>query len=333
MRSKNNRLSLPNKIALRIASRAKRRDEVALSQRNIYIFPSASGLGFLLLLVLMLVTAINYQSSLVYLLTFLFGALFFVSILLCYFNLQGLQVMSGQTRIIEAGESPVVQFKLLHRQRDLYGLAVSCVQSELHEFYVRAGVVKVIELPLIAEGRGVFTPDRVYLETRFPFGLVRGWTWLKLNAQCCITPVPNRPPEVAQVGGEGGARKTLNPEASLDLVRPYTPQDKPSRVLWKKYASSGQLVVRDAGGTAVETKSLTLDLFEGYGLEQSLSFLYYMARDLDEKNEAFALDLAGQRVPLGQGKEHFRQCRELLAGYAPGEGRLHRYTEFVVSHE
>jgi hypothetical protein len=48
-----------------------------LSQRTIYIVPDAQGLSFLFMLLVMLVTAINYQSSLIYLLLFSLGALFF----------------------------------------------------------------------------------------------------------------------------------------------------------------------------------------------------------------------------------------------------------------
>ncbi|MEK9766735.1 MAG: DUF58 domain-containing protein, partial [Thalassolituus sp.] len=43
---------------------------LALSHRNVFILPSAAGWVFSALLIAMLLTAINYQNSLVYALTF-----------------------------------------------------------------------------------------------------------------------------------------------------------------------------------------------------------------------------------------------------------------------
>ena len=60
------------------------------------------------LLLLMLLTAINYQSSLIYLLTFFLGTVFFLSILACFLNFSGLKVET-----IEPGrcfENEVMQY-------------------------------------------------------------------------------------------------------------------------------------------------------------------------------------------------------------------------------
>ena len=43
---------------------------IALTQRRLFIFPTRSGFLFLLSLMLMLLMAINYQSNLIYGLTF-----------------------------------------------------------------------------------------------------------------------------------------------------------------------------------------------------------------------------------------------------------------------
>ena len=81
-----------DKLSKWLSSKSPRKKKFILSQRNIYIFPSAFGLFFLVLLLLMLLTAINYQSSLIYLLTFFLGAIFFLSIWACFLNFSGLIV-------------------------------------------------------------------------------------------------------------------------------------------------------------------------------------------------------------------------------------------------
>ena len=48
---------------------------LTLSHRQIFIVPTRAGLALLLLLLIMLIGAINYQNSLVYGVTFLLGSL------------------------------------------------------------------------------------------------------------------------------------------------------------------------------------------------------------------------------------------------------------------
>ena len=61
--------------------------QISLDHRRIFILPSRAGLGFLLLLAILLVGAINYQNSLVYGLTFLLLSLFWVVLHHSYRNL------------------------------------------------------------------------------------------------------------------------------------------------------------------------------------------------------------------------------------------------------
>ena len=59
-----------------INRRIPRADSVLFSQKNIFILPTGAGVVFGILLLIMLITGINYQNSLIYLLTFMLGALF-----------------------------------------------------------------------------------------------------------------------------------------------------------------------------------------------------------------------------------------------------------------
>src|SRR5690606_18853430 len=77
---------------------------VRLDQRRIFIMPTRVGLAFAAALLLMLLTAINYQNSLAYGLTFLLGALFLVTILHTWRNLAGLLLHAGGTTAAFVGE-------------------------------------------------------------------------------------------------------------------------------------------------------------------------------------------------------------------------------------
>ncbi len=77
---------------------------LCLDRRRIYILPSRAGLGFALLLLVMLIGAINYDNSLAYLLTFLLAGISVVTLLHTYRGLPGLCLRLGQPAAVFSGE-------------------------------------------------------------------------------------------------------------------------------------------------------------------------------------------------------------------------------------
>jgi len=79
-------------------------DQITLSQRNIFIFPTQTGFVFGGLLSLLVLGAINYQASLVYGVAFLLGSMFLATILYTFRNLSGLSLQLVNTRPGFVGE-------------------------------------------------------------------------------------------------------------------------------------------------------------------------------------------------------------------------------------
>ena len=69
-------------------------DKITLSQRSIFIVPSKTGWMFTLLLTLLLITAINYQNSLIYGLVFWLFSIALSAMIFTYRNLSGLMVQA-----------------------------------------------------------------------------------------------------------------------------------------------------------------------------------------------------------------------------------------------
>ena len=78
---------------------------LALSHKNVFILPSRTGWAFAGLLLAMLLTAINYQNSLIYGLTFWLVSLGHGTIWLTFRNLSGLEMSAGKVEPCYAGES------------------------------------------------------------------------------------------------------------------------------------------------------------------------------------------------------------------------------------
>ena len=69
---------------------------LTLQRRRLYILPTRAGLGFGLLLLLMLIAGLNYANSLALFLTFLFGGFALVTMHLCHRNLLGTSLDSAR---------------------------------------------------------------------------------------------------------------------------------------------------------------------------------------------------------------------------------------------
>ena len=93
-------------------SRQSPATSIRLTQKRIYILPTASGTLFLVLLMLLLLMAINYENNLIYALTFLLGSLFLVTILHTYHNLAGIQLTAVRGNHCHAGETAYFQLRL-----------------------------------------------------------------------------------------------------------------------------------------------------------------------------------------------------------------------------
>ncbi len=142
-----------------------------------------------------------------------------------------------------------------------------------------AVVEAVLAVP--AAQRGWLALGRVMLETRFPLGLFRAWSFVEPEARCLVYPRPERSP-LPPPGNEANAG-SLRPQSigneDFAALRAYQRSDSPRHVAWKAVArsdtqntrSEDMLTKQFAGETAAE---LWLDaklIPASIGLEQRLS--------------------------------------------------------------
>ncbi|MFN2337471.1 MAG: hypothetical protein ABR544_00670, partial [Gammaproteobacteria bacterium] len=165
------------------------RGRVRLAYRQVFILPTARGWGFALLLLLMLLGAINYNNSLGYGLTFLLAGLGQVALYHTYRNLTGLELRAGATREVCAGEAAGFEL-LLHNPhaRDRPALQAALADAAPRTVGVPAGQTVSLWLQRRAPRRGRLQPGVLCLETRFPLGLFRAWSRLRLDQPAWVYP-------------------------------------------------------------------------------------------------------------------------------------------------
>lgn len=294
--------------------RVPRSDTQSFTQKNIFILPSGAGVVFGILLLVMLITGINYQNSLIYLTTFLLGALFVGAMHQTHRNLAGLELTLIHAGEGVAGDDIVFRFRATAAS-DAAAIRLS-TQSRRHApVHIPAGQSVDITLSIPSGQRGYLQLDRVRVETRFPFGLLKAWSWIRPATAGLVYPKPLAAPDVAGQAEEGEDSASQQPVAGQDHadLRPWREGDLSQRVMWKRYARTGQLVVADWHGYQSDPQWLDYDAFPGVEGELRLSYLAWLVFDRDRAGSPFGLRLPGQQIEPDAGGSHVKRCLRALA--------------------
>jgi uncharacterized protein (DUF58 family) len=292
------------------------RGPVVLSQRRVYILPTRHGYTFGLALLLMLAGSINYQISLGYILTFLLAGMGVVSILHTYRNLAHIAVSTG--RIEPAFAGGTVRFHLHFDNPttfDRVSIEARCGPARAVCDVPAHGAATVV-LMLPAARRGWFRVPRVTIETHYPIGLLRAWSYVLPDAAALVYPRPEESalPPPAAMPDRGNAALAGTGNDDYWGLRPYQPSDSPRHIAWKATAREDTMLTKVfIGRGAFE---LWLDwntLPASVGVETRLSLLTHQVLAAEDANVAYGLRLPGRALEPALGESHRDACLKALA--------------------
>ncbi|MCR9279145.1 MAG: DUF58 domain-containing protein [Pseudomonadaceae bacterium] len=294
--------------------------KITLSQRNIFIFPTRTGLGFALLLSLLLLAAINYANALVYGVAFLLLSLFLVTILYTYRNLSGLTIEVASSGSGFVGEDVAFEVRLSRpkgRGREGIQLGWPGALKQWCELHEREA--DTVQLYVPAARRGLFNPGRLLIETFFPLGLLRAWTWVDLSASAIVYPKPIFGPLPDANHGHRDDGVLIDPRGSDDFtdIRAYQAGDPVRHILWRSYAREGELAVKQYASYVEPRLWLSLDDMDG-PLESRLSRLTGHAISCHRAGREFGLRLGSSELSPDAGKDHLERVLKELALYGHG---------------
>ena len=296
---------------------------------RIFILPTAYGCTFALVLGAMLLGAINYNNGLAYVLTFLLASVALVSMLHTNRNLSGLKLGVSAPKPAFAGGAARFYLSVDNRgQAARYALNVRYrydpnAADELdgvHHTDLGADTVvrEVIEAPAIERG---FQPlGEVVFSTRFPFGLFRAWSPLKIGAKCLVYPRPEGRQALPASAAAGSRESGLQGAGRDDFAgfRDYVPGDSPRQIHWKAAARNQGLPVKLFSGANAGDLLLRFEEVNASHTEARLSQLCRWVLDADAAGFRYGLSLPGADIPPGDGEAHRHACLKALALFDPG---------------
>ncbi len=290
---------------------------IVLGHRRIYILPTSHGLVFFLVLVLMLAGSVNFALSLGFVLTFLLAGLGLNGMLYTFRNLANLRVSASRPQAVFAGEA--VRFPLRVENPTFVERAalevVSCA-GNVHGFDLPAGDEAAVPVVVPSKHRGRLPIGRVLLQTRFPLGLFRAWSYIEPDAACIVFARPETPPEpLPRPRGErdeAGADGHGNDD--FFGLRAYHAGDSPRRIAWKADAQNRGLLSKVFGGHAESELWLDWNALPAYlDTEARIARLTRWVLEADAAGVAYGLRLAQTTIEPAVGAAHRAHCLEVLA--------------------
>lgn len=271
--------------------------------------PTLSGLFWLLAVIALLATAINYGNNVIFALAFLLLSLWLQAAWRCHRHLARTAWLAHAPAPVFAGEPPRIEGRI--------GKALPSAEVWLANGTCRGNPAPadnvgeaLCSLDIPAMARGEHTLSRLRLASSWPLDLWRSqrrlpdMTLLVYPRPGGTSPLPTGNPTPAHRQAATGDFQDL---------RRYTPGDPPRRINWRVFARSDELLVNrfdgDQGGNA-----LWLDFADCPGdTEARLSQLSGWIQAAEHAGQEYGLRLPGVRIPPNIGRHHRGECLRRLA--------------------
>lgn len=286
-----------------------------LTHKNLYTFPNLQGFLFLGLIAVVWVMGTNYQNNLILALCYLLVSLFVVSILHAYANLAGISIRFISAQPAFAGEKVgfVLELSLDHH-RGSEAIQLRWEAGQIESTHLKADEPQRITLWLPSHTRGYRRPGRLLVQSSFPLGIIRCWTWVRLDAKALVYPCPLAVEEPHASLGEGkeeGIGQSRRGDEFSGL-RNYVPGDSIKHIAWKQYAQDKGLYTKEYQQLLSAEKWLDWDSLH-LPQEERLQGLCYWALSYEQQQVPYGLNLPGLQLPPDQGPNHLAAVLSALA--------------------
>jgi len=291
---------------------------IYLRQNRVYILPTRPGLAFAMALGVMLIGSINYNLSLGYILTFLLASMGLVAILHTFRNLVHLHITPGRVEPVFAGE--VAWFELFVENRSAYDRCAIALwrQGKVTQCDVASARGTTVSVPVTAQRRGWLAPGRITVDTRFPVGLLRAWSYIQPDMRCLVYPRPDDGllPLPEPSGSAGEKRVASGGNDDFAGLRAYQASDSPRHIDWKAAARGRGLQTKLFSGRAAAELWLDWNQLPAHlDLESKLSRLTRWVISAEQDGLRYGLRLPGVELAPGTGEAHRIACLRELALY------------------
>ncbi|MEX0732925.1 MAG: DUF58 domain-containing protein [Aquisalimonadaceae bacterium] len=297
---------------------------VYLHYRRIFILPSRGGLLFAAMLAAMWLGAVNYISSMAFLLCFLLAGIGCVSMVHSFRNLVGLELRADPAEPVFAGGQ--ARFPLhvsSESNRNRYGLEFCYPQTEplIMDISGAGETSRMLSVP--APRRGRLRIGQFKLRSRFPGGLFTAWSWLRFNTVSVVYPKPESgsvPPPPSGHGNDFGQATIAEGDEDFHGLRRYQAGDSLRQVAWRTLARGQELQTKQFASFGRKALWLDWNSLPELSPEARISRLTRWILDQEAEHRPYGLRLPGMEIPPACGPVQQDRCLTALALMPTREG-------------
>ena len=299
-------------------------------RKRVYIFPTAQGWLYGLMLVMMLLGAINYNNSMAYMLCFLLAALGLVAMLHTHRNLSGLIIRAQKPAPVHAGQEARFPLRFDNRQgRARFAIQIESRAPGQRWFSrprpgpriaasLKAGEQATLACPRMANRRGLLPPGRLVISSCFPLGLFNAWAYFEPDMACVVYPRPRGHDRLPLADSARAAARRGEKAGAEDFagLKKYRPGDAINAIAWKAFARGQGLLRKQFSGEGAGVVLLgwqsVADLDD---IEARLSQLCHWVLLAARSGLSYGLEIPGVNIAPASGGRHQARCLEQLARY------------------
>lgn len=316
-----------------LARRVPSQSEHQLNSKNIMIYPTRFGLGYIIFIILLFILGTNYQNNIILLFSYLLASLFISVMLHSFYNFSQLQFYSRKTQQGYAGES--IRFPIyLTANKIHYDLNIHFTQAKLKTQIERVAQctegTQEISLAYKAEERGLFSLGRVTVFSEYSFGLFKSKAVLDFGHEAIVYPKP-----ISLLAGQYqfsaqpedtnfDSYQTNNTVGTDDFfeLKTFIKGESRARTAWKQLAKGQGHYSKHYQASQGTLQWLSLDDMPSNDIETKLGYLCFLIDELSASNQKFGLLLSSKvsqdalNIEPSSGFEHQQACLTKLALYS-----------------
>ena len=325
------------------AKRAPKSDTATLNLRNVYIFFSREGMLFAVLLVITFIAGVNYGNNLVLGLCFYLISVWLISFHVTFAHISGLQVRLLDVTMAEAGEPVWVTLQVLSSSRQprrQLAFNFELLSDKNNKKSIEADTntaaptnksyqdrvllsslqdEQTIRLPILTRVRGQLELPRLQIQTVYPLGLMRAWSYVYFARTAWVYPKPQAfdwqsSYIAANTDDLPLGEQYVQGQDDFERLDNYIEGESLARVSWAHVARGQGMLTKHFVDPIGHEQRLTYEDMPGSHHELKLAQLAYGAISLGQLNVPFKMQLmSDNQAAIGQGDSFVQACLLRLA--------------------
>ena len=304
-------LSRPRQSSLvdRVSKRFARNKTIypqIISMRKVFVLPRRHGFMVAFSTLGVFAIALRIQNNMLLLIALALFILFLMSLVWAGRNLAGLSLSLQPDQRLVAGVTQNLTITIKNNQqfdRPRHLLAVKTGKTSA-PFDFSLGVAS-ISIPVNIETRGKMALPPILIESEFPFGLARCWSWVSAG-EVLVAPAPRSGYANKTHASKRHGQDHDDEEASgADSLADYIPGTAQTRIHWKRFAATGRLLVKTGDQTGGDRLVIDYAAVRSFGREQALQMMCAAVLEAEQQQLPFVMILPQQEIssPTGRAGE------------------------------